>query len=302
MLLIFDVKRASSAFVNNFASRFPNTVHNGKENTSGEKFYNYSFPTWNGFINQGDEAVFQGLIRNTKEVYNACKEQMRDFYYLDQPYFFFSNYTQHAPSGDRWYRIIKNNTQQTFVDYNSRHQSRYEKLLAKFAGHPEALNEITLKEWRTGGKEILVVPPSYHTAKWYGIDRTEWEEYYVNEIKKHTDRPINVRHKFKGNAQDVTVSAKNKKDLYEDLNNAHAIVSFHSMCASQAVVHGVPSFCSEHSPAAPVSLSLKELDQIDNPLYSAERLQWLYSLLGSQFTEGEMKSGNAYRYINGAKI
>ena len=125
---------------------------------------------------------------------------------------------------------------------------------------------------------------------------------YVNEIKKYTKRPINVRHKFKGNAQDVTVAAKNKKDLYEDLNNAFAIVSFHSMCASQAVVHGIPSFCSEHSPAWPVSLGLNELDQIEDPLYSGERQQWLYSLLGSQFTEGEMKSGNAYRYVNGENV
>ena len=74
------------------------------------------------------------------------------------------------------------------------------------------------------------------------------------------------------------------------------------MCASQAVVHGIPSFCSEHSPAWPVSLGLNELDQIEDPLYSGERQQWLYSLLGSQFTEGEMKSGNAYRYVNGENV
>tara|TARA_E500000178_G_scaffold318958_1_gene340814 strand:- start:8871 stop:9779 length:909 start_codon:yes stop_codon:yes gene_type:complete len=302
MLLVFDVKRASSGFVNNFASRFPNTVYNAKEESGGEKFYNYTFPTWNGKINEGDEAVFQGLIRNTREVYEACKEQERNFYYLDQPYFFFSNYTQHAPTGDRWYRIIKNDTQKTFIDKSPRHQRRYERLLTRLKDHPQALNEITTKPWRDDGKEILVIPPSYHTAKWYGIDRADWERYYVNEIKKYTKRPINVRHKFKGNAQDVTVAAKNKKDLYEDLNNAFAIVSFHSMCASQAVVHGIPSFCSEHSPAWPVSLGLNELDQIEDPLYSGERQQWLYSLLGSQFTEGEMKSGNAYRYVNGENV
>ena len=67
-------------------------------------------------------------------------------------------------------------------------------------------------------------------------------------------------------------------------------------------LHGIPSFCSEHSPAWPVSMSLKDLNQIEDPLYSGERQQWLYSLVGSQFTEHEMASGIAYRYINGENV
>ena len=80
------------------------------------------------------------------------------------------------------------------------------------------------------------------------------------------------------------------------------MVSFHSMCAVHAVVAGIPSFASEHSPAWPVSLSLKELDQIEDPLYSGEREQWLHSLLGSQFTEAEMLAGNAYHFVNGKSV
>ena len=49
------------------------------------------------------------------------------------------------------------------------------------------------------------------------------------------------------------------------------MVSFHSMCAVHAVMAGIPSFCSEHSPAYPVSLGLNELDQIKDPLYTGER-------------------------------
>ena len=74
------------------------------------------------------------------------------------------------------------------------------------------------------------------------------------------------------------------------------MVSFHSMCASHAVRRGIPSFCSEHSPAAPVSLLLKDLDKLENPIMP-EREQWMATLLGSQFTLEEMKSGYAYRYL-----
>ena len=69
------------------------------------------------------------------------------------------------------------------------------------------------------------------------------------------------------------------------------------MCASHAVREGVPSFCSEHSPAAPVSLLLNQLDKIENPI-RPDRERWMATLLGSQFTLSEMKSGFAYRYLN----
>lgn len=298
MIYVFDVKRASSPFVNKFVKQFNHKTYNNKEG-EGEKFYNFSWPDWDGDIPKDCQVVFQGLLRGTREIYEKCKELGRDFYYLDQPYFFMSSYKEHPAFNDRWYRIIKNNTQKNYIDKTPRNKRRYERLVDRIKNFPSALDEITLKPWRYEGKHILVIPPSYHTAKWYDLDRHDWERYYVNELKKHTKREIRVRHKYKDNADDITQAKKNGKDLYDDLKDAHAIVSFHSMCASQAVVYGVPSFCSEHSPAWPVSLSLKELDQIEDPLYSGERQQWLWSLVGSQFTEVEMSSGNAYRYLNG---
>ena len=42
---------------------------------------------------------------------------------------------------------------------------------------------------------------------------------------------------------------------------------------------------------------LQELNKIESPKMP-NREQWLYSLLGSQFTLSEMKSGFAYKYIN----
>ena len=301
MIYVFDVKRASSPFVVKFSRSREHKIFQNKEG-DGEKFYNYSFPTWDGDIPKDCEAVFQGLLRGTRQVYDVCKELGRDFYYLDQPYFFASSYKEHPAFKDRWYRIVKNDTQKTFIDKTPRNKTRYERLVNDLKAYPKALDEITLKPWQYDGKHILVIPPSYHTAKWYGLDRHDWEKYYVNELKKYTKREIRVRYKFKGNADDITQTKRNKKDLYEDFKDCHAIVSFHSMCASQAVVCGIPSFCSEHSPAWPVSMSLKELDQIEDPLYSGERDQWLWSLLGSQFTETEMAGGKAYKYLNGENI
>ena len=75
------------------------------------------------------------------------------------------------------------------------------------------------------------------------------------------------------------------------------MVSWHSMCASEAIVKGIPCFTSEHSPAAPVSLKLDKLSMIEKPI-TPNREHWLWSLVGSQFTYNEMLSGLAYEYIN----
>ena len=91
---------------------------------------------------------------------------------------------------------------------------------------------------------------------------------------------------------------KLKNPLSKDLENCYAMVSFHSMCAVHAGMAGVPSFCSEHSPAYPVSLSLKELDQIKDPLYTPEREKWIENLLANQFTMSEIKNGTALKYVN----
>jgi len=299
-LYVFDAKLSSSAFVKGFASKFPHKHFKNIESNTGDKFYNYTWPSWDGQIGPDGEAVFQSILRGTKEVEQACIEQEKDYYYFDQPYFFYSDYKQNS-AGDKWYRIIKNNTQKTYIDKTGRCKTRFERIRERVKDNPDLLDQITLKKWNYEGDHILIIPPSYHTARWYGIDRHEWTGNIIKQIKKY-DRthPIVVREKYKGNVD--WSPDRTEKPLHEDLKNCHAMISFHSMCAVHAVVAGIPSFCSEHSPAWPVSLGLKDLSSIKDPLYSGEREQWLHSLIGSQFTEAEMLAGNAYHFVNGKSV
>ena len=130
MIYVFDVKRASSPFVNKFVKQFNHKTYNNKEG-EGEKFYNFSWPDWDGDIPKDCQVVFQGLLRGTREIYEKCKELGRDFYYLDQPYFFMSSYKEHPAFNDRWYRIIKNNTQKNYIDKTPRNKRRYERLVER---------------------------------------------------------------------------------------------------------------------------------------------------------------------------
>lgn len=287
MILVFRTKNSSNKYVESFAN---NSGHQIKiiDNVEGEgeQFFNYSWPNFK--MNDDDEFCFQGLIRGSEKLKPYMKTNR--CYYFDQPYFFYTAYKDHNDFRDQWYRINVNDVQTNKISNDDKHLERYKKLL------DTSKSEIELKKWKKSGDHILVIPPSYHTAKWYDIDETKWVKDTVDEIKKHTNRPIRVRYKYKNG---VKFGDRVDKDnpLQNDLRKCHAIVSFHSMCASHAVREGVPSFCSEHSPAAPVSLLLNQLDKIENPI-RPDRERWMATLLGSQFTLSEMKSGFAYRYLN----
>jgi len=300
-IYLFDTKKSSSTFLKSFCERHNHEIFDAvedKEKSFGkgaERFLHFNWPTWDGDI--PDVAVFQGLVRGTKEVHDVCISKEKDWFYFDQPYFFSNDYQQ-SDTGDRWYRICKNNTQKNYLEKSYKVDRRYDKLISRLP--QKCIDELTPKSWQYDGKHILIIPPSYHTAHWYGIDRHEWTQDIVKKIAKH-DRthPIVIREKFKNGAD---WGDKVDKSLNEDLKDCYAMISFHSMCAVQAVINGIPSYCSEHSPAFPVSLGLNELDQIKDPLYAGDREDWVKSLMCAQFTEEEMKSGQAYGHLNGENI
>ena len=261
MIYVFSTKWASDQFVEGFVKKREHKIFRSaerpgpNEGIAADRFYRFYWPEWDQKL-ENVEVAFQGIIRNTHEVYEKCLETKTKFYYFDQPYFFMSGYQPHKKFNDIWYRIIVNNTQKNFISKSQKYEDRYKEICKTTS------KGITLKKWRPKGEHILVIPPSYHTAKWYGIDRAVWESDIVAKLKRHTDREIRVRHKYIGN---LDVGNKVRKPLEEDLKNCWAMVSWHSMCAVEAVLNGIPSFTSEHSPAKPVSLNLSHIDMIEDP-------------------------------------
>lgn len=293
MIFAFQTKLATKGFIEAFCnnSGYPVRYFSSREDTGGEEFYNYSWPDFHGRIVEENEICFQGLIRGTERLKPFLKTHR--FYYFDQPYFFYTHYRTHPKFNNAWMRICVNDVQQNKIDTDPKHEQRYKNL------YDTAPEEIELLDWRKNGDHILVIPPSYHTARWYGIDEKLWTNFIVEEIKKHTDRPIVVRYKFVDGVK-WGERVDTHRPLSEDLKNCWAMVSFHSMCASHAIRRGIPSFCTEYSPAAPVSLSLDKINNIEKPLMH-DREQWIYSLLGSQFMLSEMQSGFAYEYLKDKK-
>ncbi len=137
-----------------------------------------------------------------------------------------------------------------------------------------------LLPWRRSGDHILVCPPSNAMQRFHGC--SGWLEHTLDELARHTDRPIRVRQKPK--------KGHPYNSFLEDLAGAHALVTHASNAAVEAVAQGIPVFVDDASPAAPVGLS--DLGLIETPLLP-ERWPWFKHLFQSQFSLEEIGSGDA---------
>lgn len=175
------------------------------------------------------------------------------------PYAFIDRAPINGGRGSNVYRVIPNAYHANWIE------DRPDDRLKTFGGN--------YLPWRKGGKHILVCTSSDVCSAFW--DRPAWLADTIAELKKHTDRPIKVRHK--GDAGKP-----------EDIMDAHAAVTFVSMVAVDALRLGIPVFADPMSCAAPVART--ELRHIESPIYP-DRHPWLSSLAYWQFTVDEMRSG-----------
>lgn len=147
----------------------------------------------------------------------------------------------------------------------------------------------------TQGEKILVCPPSKKIMMFFNQPSPEeWVESIVEEIKKYTDRPIEIR--LKPSRRDRT----NSKSITAALNdNVHCLVTYNSIAATEALMHGKPAIVLGPHNAAEV-IAERNIANIENPFIPSERQMNSYvAHLGyCQFTVTEMKDGTAWRQMN----
>jgi hypothetical protein len=217
------------------------------------------------------------LIRSMgkRKLINWCWENNHTFYYMDSGYV--GNYKSPAnPRGFKlWHRIVKNDVQHGSII--NRPDDRWKKL------NYEIHN-------RKQGRHILLVTPSEKPCKFYDIDRDEWVDQTLKEIKKYTDRPVIVRDKA---SRDQRLT----KTIFEDLDNCHALVTYQSIAAVESVLYGVPAFTLAPTAADPVCD--KDLSLIETPTHqeSDKIYKWACHLAYGQFHIDEFKEGSAYRIL-----
>ncbi len=212
----------------------------------------------------------------------AIRSTGSDFYYIDTGYFGNLNSSHRQNIGIRkcFHRVVLNEMQKTKIEFTD--DSRY-KINLNYIKKEFKLSESDfLKPWRTPGEDILLCPPSLKVAQAYGINYDKWLKKIVLNIKKYTDRKIIIRQKPKGRSERL------KLTIQEAIENVFVVVTFNSIVATEAIIHGVPAITLGGNAAGPISLN--SVKYINNPIYP-DRTEWLYSLGEGQYHTNEFRDG-----------
>ncbi len=121
---------------------------------------------------------------------------------------------------------------------------------------------VKIEPWRTGGRDIVIIPPSTYYVEIYGLK--DWLQNTIAELKRHTDRHIHVK-QSKGRLREC---------LLEE-HDAHAVVCCISAAGMEAALLGVPVFSTPNCCSWPITAG--PLEQIETP-ERPDRHAWACSL------------------------
>lgn len=224
------------------------------------------------YHNTVDPIVFRGILKH--KLIRRCWADHRTFYYMDTGYFGNAKFKV-------WHRVVKNNLQHsTIID---RPSDRFDQFGIKF------------QPWKKTGHKILLVLPDEKPCKFYGIDRQQWIDQTVAQIRSHTDRPIVIRERAASRQLRMSVDPL-RQVLQQDI---WAMVTYNSVAAVESVFAGIPVFTlAPVNAASPVAL--QDLARIEQPFYADSDLlrSWASHLAYGQFHVSELKSGAAWRILD----
>ena len=217
-----------------------------------------------------DPVIIRGLTFRT--AIKEMIEQGRLYYYVDNGYFGNDFHKQ-------WFRIIRNHVHDV-RSIISRPGDRLARTQYRTAP-------------RSTGRNILLAPPSAKSFTIWNIDQQQWIQDTVAEIQRYTDRPVVIREK-RSREERMTVDTM-QEALAQDV---HCLVTYNSVAAVEAVMHGKPAICLGPNAAAVVCSTA--IQDIENPIFPDDDLRdaWLRHLSYSQFTFTEMSDGTAWSILN----
>lgn len=222
--------------------------------------------------------VLRGILKH--KIMHRCWKDRRDFYYMDTGYF--GNTVSLAnPHGWKfWHRIVKNDLQH--ADIVPRPADRFERLGVRL-------------QPRRHGCHVVIAAPDEKPCRFYGIDRDAWLASTIDAIRARTDRDIIVRERVANRRQRMQQDPLSRV-LQQ---NVHALVTFNSNSAIEAVTHGVPAFVMAPAHAA-TPVANRDLDFIDDPYWpDTDKLHaWACHLAYGQYHVTELRNGTAYRMLN----
>lgn len=159
---------------------------------------------------------------------------------------------------------------------------------------------LELVKWRKSGLQILFAGSSGKYHEFYGLpDPTLYAQRIVDRLATMTDRPIVYRPKPSWREAvpiPGTRFSVGGEGITGALANAHCLVTHGSNACFEAALMGIPSIVLGDAVAQPISSTT--IADIESPL-CGKRWQWFCNLAYRQWTEDEMRSGQAWETIRG---
>ena len=143
------------------------------------------------------------------------------------------------------------------------------------------------------GDHILICPSSETmTHRHNGMSQGRWVASLMNKLTKLTNRDVRVRNKPRPNNEWWG------KDIKEDLDGAHCLITNMSLTAIDAVLEGIPIITDTRNVAWPVSS--RYIEFINDPLKPTHDKvnNWLKLLANNQFNLKEIEDGTAFNIIS----
>ena len=221
--------------------------------------------------------VLRGILKY--KIMQKCLADNKDFYYVDSGYVG-NNISRLNKMGNKLYhRIVRNDLQHKTI--TPRPADRWQAL------------DVVLQP-RKFGRKIIVATPDEKPCRYYGIDQQQWVEQTVAELKKYTDRPIEIRHRAPKRIDRVSTAPLSTVLA----NNVHALVTYNSIAAVESIFAGVPAFVLAPTHIAE-PVSSKDLSQIENPVWANRDTldAWCHSMAYGQYHVRELRDGTAFRMM-----
>lgn len=217
--------------------------------------------------------IIRGVGGGSQKAYRHCWDTQRTFYAVDTGYF---------GNGKKkiWHRVTKNNLQ-NLGPIVERSDDRLKRIGWKF------------QKFRPG-KDILICPPSVKIMNLFNqSDPETWTQQVIEELKQYTDRPVRVRLKPSRTERVTTNTIEDDLD-----NNVHCLITYNSIAATEALLHGKPAIAL--GPNTAQVLCNSKLSQIENlNIPSRDEMEaFARHLSYCQFTVNEFQNGTAWRIVN----
>lgn len=144
--------------------------------------------------------------------------------------------------------------------------------------------------------KILIACQHDKSLQWDGMpSMSDWVNQTIKEIRKVSDRPIDVRphprSPLKGSINGAEIiTPKLIQGTYDDFDinyNYHCVINHNSGPCVQAAINGVPIICHTSSLAYEVSDTMSNIEKISLP----ERTNWLIKLCHTEWTLQEIAEG-----------